>query len=393
MKKNLLGYLRWRDVVAVCIGLALAWRINYAFREPSDYQKWLARPRPGSSGQTAGGPTAGQTGLPPCLFLVPEGVPDQPVISGSIGDCLRPVPDGRTLNLFEIVLGNGFVPLKTDLYVNDVMPLAFTRIVMPLDEWAGRYAVYVPNTYEPFLTGDRRPYTYSDWGLPDRETVHFQRISPGTGFADAVFEAKSDDGIFAGARLAWNGWGWDLSLANGTTLLSPEAYNATRPQQGSLVAIFDQQGREVRLSRQRNGDLAKVDSPNGRWIKFAYENGHMIAASDDSGKTVRYSYDGEGRLASVVYPEGATVRYLYDDGNRIVRVEDSATGTAVQNTYGPNGIVEQTSLDGNTYRIRRLVDDIDVTDPRGTVTRVHMSLTNGQSLYTIEKINHESKAR
>jgi YD repeat-containing protein len=163
--------------------------------------------------------------------------------------------------------------------------------------------------YEPFLFGDRFPYTFLNWTLPDREPVHYERISPGTAFVDAVYEAKSTDQMFAGSRINWNGWGWDLSLENGTTFLSPEAYNATRPQQGSLVGIFDKEGHEVRLSRKSNGDLTEVESPSGRWIKLAYDKGRMIEARDSTKSVAKYTYDAEGRLVSVVYSAGSAIKY------------------------------------------------------------------------------------
>ena len=285
-KKNILRYLRWRDLIVVLLGLTLGWWINhsYSFRGPTDYQKWQARsqPRPLGRGQDAGKP--GQSGLPPCFFILPKGASDQPFVSGSVGDCLHLVPDGRKLDLFEISLLGGFAHIKTDLHVADVMPLAFTHIVIPLDDWAKRNRIYLHHVYDPFLTGHRRPYTFADWMLPDQESIHYERISPGTSYADAVFEAKSSGEIFEGSRINWNGWGWDLSLEDGTTFLSPEAYSATRPQQGSLVGIFDKEGHEVRLLRKSSGDLTEVKSPSGYWIKLAYDEGRMIGATDSLGK-------------------------------------------------------------------------------------------------------------
>ncbi|MDP9338078.1 MAG: RHS repeat protein, partial [Acidobacteriota bacterium] len=311
------------------------------FHEPSDYQKWQVRQKL-QPFQRAIADGKRQRGSPPCLFIVPKGATNQPVASGSVDDCLRLVPDGRNLDLFEIALLGGFTHIKTDLYVHDdVMPLAFTRAVIPLGDWAKRFKVYVPHVYDPFLTGSRFPYTFLDWTLPDLERVHYERISTGTGYADAVYEAKSSDEIFAGSRINWNGWGWDLSLENGTTFISPEAYNSTRPQQGSLVGIFDKEGHEIRLTRERNGDLSKVDSASGGWIKFAYRKGRMIEARDSARNVAEYAYDADGRLASVAYSQGTTIKYSYDSANRVVRLEDSSSGTIMENKYSRMGTVEQ----------------------------------------------------
>jgi YD repeat-containing protein len=383
-------------LIVVLLGLALGWWINHHYygREPTDYQKWQARQqlRP-LERATPDGKTR-QSTSPPCFFIVPKGARNQPVASGSVGDCLRLIPDGRKLDLFEIALLGGFTHIKTDLYVtDDVMPLAFTRAVIPLVDWAKRSRIYLPHVYDPFLTGDRFPYTFVDWTLPDLETVHYERISPGTGFTDAVYEAKSSDDIFAGSRINWNGFGWDLSLESGTTFLSPEAYNVTRPQQGSLVGIFDKEGHEIRLSRKPSGDLTKVESASGRWIKFAYDKGRMIEARDSSGNVARYTYDVESRLVSVVYSAGSAIKYSYDFANRVVRLEDSTSDTMLENKYSRTGIVEQTTVDGEAYGIRRLVDEVEITDPKGVVTRVHIVGKDRKMTYTVENVVHGSDRR
>lgn len=391
-KKSVLRYLRWRDLIVVLVGLALGFWINhgYSFREPTDYQKWQARPQLRPMERPSIVEKPGENGLQPCLFIVPKGVVDQPVPSGSVGDCLRLVPDGAKRDVFEIVLQGDFVHVKTDLYVDDVMSLAFTRCVIPLDDWAKRQRVYLPHVYDPFLSGDRFPYTYLDWTLPDRAPVRYQRVSPGTGFADAVYEAMSNDPIFVGSRTSWNGWGWDLTLEDGTTFLSPEAYNAKRPQQGSLVGIFDKQGHEVRLTRKSSGDLAKIESPSRRWIKFSYDEGHIIEAKDSLGNGAKYTYDVEDRLVSVDYAAGSTIKYWYDSANRIVRIEDSLSGTTLENKYSRTGSIEQTTIDGETYGIRHLVDEVQITGPQGAVTRVHITENGRNTSYTVEKLCHGS---
>ena len=128
--------------------------------EPKEYQKWQARPQLSSPERARGYSRAGQSGLPPCLFIVPKGVLDKDFVSRSVGDCLQLLPDGTNLDLFEIPLWGPFVHIKTDLYVPDVMPLAFTRCSVPLDDWAKRNRIYVPHVYDLFMFGDRRPYTY-----------------------------------------------------------------------------------------------------------------------------------------------------------------------------------------------------------------------------------------
>jgi len=296
------------------------------------------------------------------------------------------------LDLFEVFAG-GLMHIKTDLYVPDSIPLAFTRTSLPLDDWSKRFHFYVRDVYDPNLYGDRFPYTYLVWQLPDGAKIRYQRISPGTGYADAIYEHFGAAPVFGGSRLNWNGDGWDLSLTDGTTYLSPEAYQSTVPKQGSLVGIFDKDGNEVRLSRTANGDLTEIHSPTGRWIRFAYNDGRMVQAKDSSGQIVDYDYDSEDRLETVRYPTGHTTTYSYDSSNRIIKVEDSSNGFVLENKYDSNGLVtEQKLADGRTYNFRFVDDDersrsshLDIIDSKGELTRVRIKGTGNETYYTVEK--------
>jgi hypothetical protein len=205
----------------------------------------------------------------------------QPVSSGSIGDCLMLAPNGKKLDLFEVDLWTGeFVPVKSDLYVPDKIPLAFTRVNLPMDDWSRGFRIFFRHVYDPYLFMDRNPYTSSQWVLPDNVHIHYKRISSGASYSDAVYEFDGILPSFAGSRINWNGDGWDVALQDGTTYLSPEAYNGKRPQQGSLVGIFDAGGHEVRLSRRTNGDLTEIKSPSGGWIRLTYAQDKIVETKD-----------------------------------------------------------------------------------------------------------------
>jgi YD repeat-containing protein len=246
--------------------------------------------------------------------------------------------------------------------------------------------------YNLFLTGHRLPYTDVDWKLPDGQSVHYERISQGTGFANAVFEEADQKPVFMWSRMSWNGWDWDLTFEDGTTYLSPEAYNATRPQQGSLVGIFDENGNEVRLSREDNGDLEQILSPNGRWIKLRYSAKRMIEAEDSSGIVVKYIYDDGNRLETVKYSSGETTKYSYDSGNRIAAIEDSLQRIFMKSMYDSHGfLIEESIGDGRSYKFKRSeVGDVDVVDPEGEATRVRMRVVDHKIYYTVEKVSGAS---
>jgi hypothetical protein len=378
-----------KDLIFLCVVAALGGIANhYRLLEPrlSDEQKWKVRPKlsPQAFPMVQ---KPGQSGLPPCLFVVPANAADQPVVSGSIGDCLLLVPNGKKLNLIEADLAGPVMPVRTDLYVPDTIPLAFTRTYFPLDNWSRTFQVYLPNVYDLFLTGHRHPYTDLDWTLPDRQSIHYERISLGTGYADAIFEETGFMPVFMWSRINWNGWGWDLAFEDGTTYLSPEAYSATRPQQGSLVGIFDKNGNEVRLSRKSNGDLEQILSPSGRWIKFRYNKGRMVEVKDSSGNDVEYDYDAGNRPETVRYSSGETTKYSYDSGNRITAIEDASQGISIASRYDFRGLLIELGIgNGHSYKFQHKdAWDVDVIDPVGELTRVRTRVVDHRTYYTVEK--------
>lgn len=392
------GYFRkrvWVDLIFLCILLTL----GYVFRDRlslphtlTDLDKWKARPKLDPS--AALDPN---TRVLPCLFILPPDARDQPVGSDSIGECPMLVPDGRRLDFFEVMLRSGaFFHIKTDLFVPDVIPLAFTRTNNPYDPWPVRNHPYLRHVYDPYMSGSRNPYTYVDWKLPDILTVSFRRISSGTSFGDAVYENGGPFALFSGSRIDWNGDGWDISLENGTTYLSPEAYNARRPQQGSLVAIFDKEGREVKLTRASNGDLQEIKSPSGNWIRFEYRQEDISKAFDTNGNSVEYTYDQSRSLQSATYSKGQAINYTYDLFERVLKVSTSEGLNLIANTYDSTDasakVVRIALSDGSVYRIDYNLDaktgvgTVNVIAPTGKVRRVTMdSYRLGKSLYTVSE--------
>jgi hypothetical protein len=184
-----------KDLIFLLVVLAGSAWVEYRFYGigQSDVAKWKRRAELDASHRASvpPGPGPGQVGLLPCFFLVPNMSADQPVESDTIGDCLLLTPDGKKLDLFEIFALGGFLHIKTDLYVPGAVPIALTRTTAPPSDGSRRNKIYLPHVYDPFLSGSRFPYTYLDWSLPDGRSIHFGRISKGSGFADAVYEAAS----------------------------------------------------------------------------------------------------------------------------------------------------------------------------------------------------------
>jgi YD repeat-containing protein len=386
---SVVGYLRsrgWFFLLCAVLGLWIAWRLS----PPRDYAKWQARVKVELAPPIS--QEAGRSGLAPCFFFLPYKADRQQMASSYIGDCLPLLPTGNKIDALEIALGGGLFPIKTDLYVPDTMPLAFTRTYIPPTDWCRRFQVYLPHVYDLFLSGSRFPYTYLDWRLPDGRSIHYERISSGTDYVDAIYGPSFNSGTFSNSRVNWNGFGWDWTLANGSTYLSPEAYAATRPQQGSLVGIFDRNGHEVRLSRGASGELAEIRSPAGRWIRFEYSQLHLIRARDSSGDVVDYEYDSDDRLSAVRHAGGETDIYSYDAADRIIKVEDAEESMTLEITYDPSGKVAALKTDReHAYTFRYVAGNdgkttnVSITDPGGKVIRVDIYNEGSGISYGIQR--------
>lgn len=207
-KKGLFRHLRWRDVIVIAAGLALGVAIKFHYahpdhplggRDPSDYEKWQVRP-PMPRVALGEQNTVQEDTMPPCFFLRPKGANGQSATTGAVSHCLPPLPDGQNLDVFEVHLYGVVQHVKTDVYVPGSMPHAFTRLTEPLTKWSKSYQLYVSHVYEPLLSGSRLPYSFMDWRLPDGRTIHYTRISPGSGFADPVYETQSNVAPFARSR-------------------------------------------------------------------------------------------------------------------------------------------------------------------------------------------------
>ena len=189
-----------------------------------------------------------------------------------------------------------FVLNKTDLYIPDgIAPIEFKRTYRPGDTFSRAFGRRASHSYDLFLVGDTHPSTFIDLILPDGGRVHYDRISPGTGFADAVYEHVSTPTRYYKSKIAWNGTGWSLTLKDGTFLRFDEGAGATRPGQGGVLSIVDRNGNQTTIVRDSAGNAMKITSPGGRWIEFTYDASNRITqAKDTIGRVVTYEYDATG---------------------------------------------------------------------------------------------------
>ena len=266
-------------------------------------------------------------------------------------DCApRALLDGAVDEL-EVDLDSGMlITRRTDLFVPDAIPLAVTRCYRLWDDRTLPFGARTNHAWDLAPFGSRQPYTYIDVVFCDGKHVHLDRISKGTGYADAVYEHRQTATPFYESRFSWNGNGWDFRLKDGSLILFPEAYYAKRHVEGAIVGMRDAHGNTVKVQRTRKRDLERITSPGGHWITFDVDpNGRIAKATDDLKRAVAYTYDAGGRLTLVDGPNGAT-RYFYDGANLVAIEEDGKK--IVDFRYFKGDAAEITLSDGRSYRMR-----------------------------------------
>jgi YD repeat-containing protein len=279
-------------------------------------------------------------------------------------------------NTYEVDLRSGtFVLRRTDLFVQDSIPLVFTRTYHGWGppnwgrdgNWAfasgSNHPAFGPgssHSYDICPMGTRNPYTFQELYMADGNFIFFNRISQGTSYADAWYEHTDTSSEFYKARFWWNGNGWTLRLQDGTIYQFPESYNGTNLAQGAPFEMRDPQGRRVQIVRDTNRNLRRLVSPNARSISLDYDDaGRVRQAHDDNGHSVDYSYDSEGRLFLIRENERPAVRYRFDPNqpDKIAAIEDGDGNVLLRNSYFEDGrISAQISADGSEYRYHYELD-------------------------------------
>ncbi len=161
--------------------------------------------------------------------------------------------------------------------MEDTIPIEISRTYRNADHRSRSFGVGTSQPYEMFIVGDAQAFTWVELILADGGRVHYNRVSPGTGFVDAVFEQTDSPSAFRGSRISWNGSGWTVALTNGSVYkilgCSPNTMN---PGQCGEVEYRNADGQATEIERLPNGDISRVLSPNGKWVTFAYDQGDRV---------------------------------------------------------------------------------------------------------------------
>ncbi|MGI4758650.1 MAG: cytochrome c oxidase assembly factor Coa1 family protein [Janthinobacterium lividum] len=345
------------------------------FAEPDGYLELHAAAALRPEYLSTGVPVARMDGTYPCVAAtVTAGLPQ-----ASLGRCGTPVGQEQSVDRFTVDLRYGaFVLQQSDLAVAPAK-VAFNRSYRS-DDWLGanRSHAFGRNSNHPFdvaLIGARNPYTYVDLVLEDGEFLRFDRISRGTGYADAVYLHSETSTRFYKATVRWNGHGWTLDLADGSRIEFPESYNATNLAQGAPRSMVDASGREITLRRDKQRNLLSVEADRPL-LNLTYDKeARIVRAEGTEGSWASYTYQG-GLLTDVVLSSGVERHYCYE-GNLMTSISDEHGRMLLRNTYENGQVVRQEYAGGFVYKYaytldttRHYVKKVVVTSPDQSLREV-----------------------
>lgn len=216
-----------------------------------------------------------------------------------------------------------------DLFVKDTIPIDFVRTQRNMDPRSRSFGVGASTSYDMFIVGDVSRFSWVALVLADGGQERYVRVSPGTGFADGVFENKTTLDRFYGSRIAWNRHGgWKVSLRDGTELTIQGCGATSRPGQCAVTEIKNPKGDRLTILRDRDGNMLRITSPHGHTVSLENDpQGRITKAQDEAGHWVSYEYDEHGALKKATNWQGTTQQFGYDDHFNMLSVNERTPGT------------------------------------------------------------------
>ncbi len=318
----------------------------------------------------------------PCVSASVEGI----AVIPQFGKCAMPTSHAGPVDRFEVDLRSGvFLLRQSDLHLSDVFDVALTRSYASYDQMhSNPVHAFGRNSNHPYdiaPVGTRNPYTYQMLVLEDGEFLYFDRVSKGTGYADAVYQHTETSTRFYRATQSWNGNGWTMRLADGSEIIFPESYNAKNVAQGAPTEMRDAKGNRLELRRDGQRNLQEIRTPHGHWIRFGYDAlSRITRAEDDAGRWARYEYNADGMLSHAVLSSGRERHYEYqgtlmteikDENGRVLLHNWYESGTLIRQQFGNGAAVYSYSYDWAPNRY--YPDKVVVTLPDHTQRDVQVA--------------------
>jgi hypothetical protein len=151
---------------------------------------WLPSLSPKVNPGVANFDNSGVDGRYPCL-LVRRTRDLHSAAAAQLTRCLPHSLFDVEVDELEIDLRTGLVMSReTDLFVPGTTPLSATRCYRLWDDRPKAFGYNTSLSWDIYPIGSRNPYTYVDLILCDGRRIHFERISEGTDYYNALFEHR-----------------------------------------------------------------------------------------------------------------------------------------------------------------------------------------------------------
>src|SRR5215471_11493677 len=146
-----------------------------------------------------------------------------------------------------------------DLFVKDTIPINFVRTQRNMDPRSRSFGIGGSTSYDMFIIGDVHKFSWVALVLADGTQVKYSRISPGTSFANGVFEDRADPTEFFGSRISWNAHGgWAVKLLDGREYTVQGCGAASKPGQCAVTEIKNARGERLTIQRDRDGNIQRI---------------------------------------------------------------------------------------------------------------------------------------
>jgi YD repeat-containing protein len=249
-----------------------------------------------------------------------------------------------------------------DLFVKDTIPIDFVRTQRNMDPRSRSFGIGGSTSYDMFIIGDVEKFSWVALVLADGGHVKYSRISPGTSYADGVFEDKDDASEFFDSKISWNGHGgWTVKLHDGREYTVQGCSPATtKPGQCAVTEVKNASGERLTIQRDPSGNIVRITSPHGHFIDIKTDAaGRISHTQDDSGRWLDYYYDKQGCLTGSVSWRHDIQQFRYDSRFNMTWVHEKGPyghdglgpyDFTISNQYGADDrVVSQQVSNGDSY--------------------------------------------
>ena len=190
------------------------------------------------------------------------------------------------------------------------------------------------------------------------------------------------------------GAGWDRGVGENRWLATEGDLLVVRDNAGGRIDFTPSglwteshggPGTGVRVVRDADDTVVRLEHERGRWIDVEYVDGRVVVLRGSDGRRVEYGYDDRGRLVTVTDPVG-TRTYGWNDDDLVVTVTSAAGVVEVDNTYDDQRrVVEQVSPHGRAVRFAYLPGRVTVvSDHDGSRSNSYIADAKGRLVGVVD---------